>query len=108
MAIVYRRAREDELARAQALIVGSINDLTQRHGFGPMASSRPPHFQLFSLRDDPEGFWVAEEAGEIVSCAFAWVCGELWFLAELFVAPGQQGRGIGNELLDRTMASRGR
>jgi hypothetical protein len=27
----------------------------------------------------------------------------LWFLAQLFVAPGHQGRGIGNELLQRTL-----
>src|SRR5262249_33172845 len=33
----------------------------------------------------------------------SWVCGDLWFLAQLFVAPGHQGRGIGNELLKRTL-----
>ena len=38
----------------------------------------------------------------IVGFAHSWVCGELWFLAELFVAPGQQGRGIGNKLLALT------
>jgi len=32
-----------------------------------------------------------------------WVCGDLWFLAELFVSPDHQGRGIGNELLKRTL-----
>ena len=31
-----------------------------------------------------------------------WVCGDLWFLAQLFVSPDQQGRGIGQELLQRT------
>jgi hypothetical protein len=36
--------------------------------------------------------------------AFSWFSDGLWFLAELFVAPGQQGRGIGNELLTRTLA----
>jgi GNAT superfamily N-acetyltransferase len=35
--------------------------------------------------------------------AFSWVCGGLWFLAELFVSPVHQGRGIGNELLTRTL-----
>jgi hypothetical protein len=29
--------------------------------------------------------------------------GDLWFLAELFVSPSHQGRGIGNELLKRTL-----
>jgi ribosomal protein S18 acetylase RimI-like enzyme len=103
VAIVYRPARAQELEKAENLVISSINDLTQRHGFGAMASLRPPHFQLFSLRDDPDGLWTAEEDGQILGFAFSWVCGELWFLAELFVAPDQQGRGIGNELLTRTM-----
>ena len=100
--IVVRPPRPEELHRAEELVVRSINDLTQRHGFGPMATLRPPEFQLFSLRDDPDGLWLAEADGEILGFAFSWVCGDLWFLAELFVAPGQQGRGIGKELLART------
>lgn len=97
-----RPARADELKQAQDLVIRSINDLTERHGFGPMASVRPLDFQLFCLKDDPDGLWVAEADGEMLGFAFSWVCGDLWFLAELFVAPGQQGRGIGNELLTRT------
>jgi len=68
-----------------------------------MAVLRPTQFQSFSLRDDPDGLWVAEDAGEIFGFAFSWVCGDLWFLAELFVTPGHQGRGIGRELLKRTL-----
>jgi ribosomal protein S18 acetylase RimI-like enzyme len=102
MPLVFRPARAEELQRAEELVVRSINDLTERHGFGPMATLRPPDFQLFSLKDDPGGLWVAEADGEIVGFALSWVCGDLWFLAELFVAPGQQGRGVGNELLART------
>src|SRR6478752_7588804 len=86
---------------ASCCSVRSINDLTERHGFGPIAVLRPTQFQLFSLKDDPDGLWVAEDAGEILGFAFSWVCGELWFLAELFVSPGQQARGIGRELLKR-------
>src|SRR5215831_5796194 len=103
MPVAYRPARAEELGRAEGLVVRSINELTERHGFGPMASLRPPQFQLFSLNDDPDGLWVAEDAGQMLGFAFSWVCGELWFLAELFVAPGNQGRGIGNELLKRTL-----
>jgi ribosomal protein S18 acetylase RimI-like enzyme len=47
--------------------------------------------------------WVAEADGEIVCFAFSWVCGDLWFLAELFVAPSEQGCGVGKELLARTL-----
>jgi GNAT superfamily N-acetyltransferase len=103
MSITFRPARADELQRVQELVVGTINDLTERHGFGAMASVRPPVFQLFSFHDDPRGFWTAEDANEIVGSAFSWVCGDLWFLAELFIAPRLQGSGIGQELLRRTL-----
>src|SRR3984893_164859 len=102
MPLVYRPARAQDLERADAIVIASINDLTERHGFGPMAVSRPPNFQSFSLKDDAGGLWVAEDAGEILGFAWSWVCGDLWFLAQLFVSPGQQGRGIGNELIKRT------
>ena len=67
-----------------------------------MATARLPDFQLFSLKDDPDGLWVADADGEIAGFALSWVCGELWFLAELFVATSHQSRGVGNELLART------
>jgi ribosomal protein S18 acetylase RimI-like enzyme len=91
------------LVRADALAVASINDLTERHGFGPMAAASPPSFQLFSLNDDPDGLWIAEDGGDILGFAWSWVCGDVWFLAQLFVDPARQGGGIGNELLKRTM-----
>jgi ribosomal protein S18 acetylase RimI-like enzyme len=102
MSIDFRPARADELQRAQELVIHCINDLTERHGFGPMASVRPPDFQLFSLQDNPDGLWMAEADQNIIGFAHGWVCDDLWFLAELFVAPGRQGHGIGNELLART------
>jgi len=103
VAILYRPARLDELQATQEHIVASINDLTVRHGFGPMASVRPADFQRFVWHDDPSGLWSAEEDGRLVGSAFSWVCGDLWFLAELFIAPDMQGRGIGAELLRRTL-----
>ncbi|AMG87677.1 GNAT family N-acetyltransferase [Bordetella bronchiseptica] len=103
MSLVIRPARGEELARAAALVARSINDLTERHGFGAIAAPRPPDFQAFCLRDDPRGVWLAEDDGEILGFALSWVCDRFWFLAELFVAPGGQGQGIGNELLGRTL-----
>jgi ribosomal protein S18 acetylase RimI-like enzyme len=103
MSLVYRPAQARDLSTAEALVVASINDLTERHGFGPMATASPPNFQLFSLRDDPDGLWIAEDGGDILGFAWSWVCGDVWFLAQLFVDPAQQGRGIGNELLKRTL-----
>ncbi len=103
MSLVYRPALAQDLAGTEALVVASINDLTERHGFGSMATASPPNFQLFSLEDDPDGLWVAEDGGDVLGFAWSWVCGDVWFLAQLFVDPAQQGRGIGNELLKLTL-----
>lgn len=81
MPLVVRPASADEPARAEELVARSINDLTVQHGFGLIATSRPPDFQAFCLRDDPRGVWLAEDDGEIVGFALSWVCGRLWFLA---------------------------
>ncbi|MGN6590230.1 MAG: GNAT family N-acetyltransferase [Sphingomicrobium sp.] len=100
---MFRPAVANELVQIDALVVATINDLTNRHGFGSMAAASPPNFALFSLRDDPAGLWVAEEGDDIRGFAWSWACGDLWFLAQLFVDPSQQGRGIGNELIKRTL-----
>lgn len=103
MSVVCRPARAQDLEFADRLVVSSINDLTERHGFGPMAVSSPPRFQLFSLKDDAEGLWVAEEGDRMLGFAWSWVCGDMWFLAQLFVSPDHQGQNIGNELIKRTL-----
>jgi GNAT superfamily N-acetyltransferase len=88
------------LQQAGELVVHSLNELCERHGFDPIATVRPPIFSQFSLRDDPDGFWLAEETDQILGFAFSRVCGDLWFLAQLFVSTDHQGRGIGRELLE--------
>lgn len=103
MSLAYRPAQSDDLATIDTLVVASINDLTVRHGFGPMATAGPSSFMLFSLKDDPDGLWVAENDGTILGFAWSWVSGNLWFLAQLFIDPSQQGQGIGNELMKRTL-----
>jgi hypothetical protein len=59
-----------------------------------LATASPPTFQLFTLEGDPDGLWVAEDGGDILGFAWSWVRGDLWFLAQLFVNPARQGRGI--------------
>jgi hypothetical protein len=53
MPIIYRPARAQDLQRTGELVVGSMNDLSQRHGFGQIAAVRPPTFSVFSLSDEP-------------------------------------------------------
>lgn len=103
MTIIYRPARAEDLQTANDLVVASMNDLTERNGLGPMASRGPPHFSRFSLADDGDGLWIAEDAGQIVGFALSWVCGDLWFLAQLFVSPTRQGHGIGDALMRRAL-----
>jgi GNAT superfamily N-acetyltransferase len=108
MRAIIRPARAEELQTAEELVARSINDLTERHGLGRIATLRPADFQLFSLRDDPDGLWVAEADGELAGFAFSWGAGDLWFLSELFVSPAHQGSGIGGDLLRRSFEHAGK
>jgi GNAT superfamily N-acetyltransferase len=94
----------DDLKRADEIVIASINELTERRGFGKLASTHHLNFQAFSLSDDAEGLWVADDDGEIIGFAWSWVCGELWFLAQLFVSPDRQSDGIGNQLIGKTLS----
>ncbi|MEJ1938761.1 GNAT family N-acetyltransferase, partial [Nostoc sp. NIES-2111] len=104
MAVTIRPAGDDDLEAADALVVASINDLTERHGFGSIATRSPPLLQRFSLRDDPQGVWVAEDEGEIVGFGFSWTNEDLWFLAQLFVRPDRQADGLGGLLMEKALA----
>jgi GNAT superfamily N-acetyltransferase len=104
MAVTIRPARDEDLDASDRLVCDAINDLTGRHGFGPMAQPSPPRLQRFSLADDPDGLWVAEVAGELAGFGFSWQSDGLWFLAQLFVRPSLQASGIGAQLLARTLA----
>ncbi len=73
----------------------------------------PPGGDLVSLRrlmdhllsTDRSRFWVAERADEerIVGFGSATVRGPVWFLALLFVVPEEQGLGLGQTILERTL-----
>ncbi len=89
-----------------------MDNLLREHGFfelSPFASPKQPAiprtFPWFEmgLREDSEGFWVAEANGHIVGITLSWVRGPLWYLAHLFVAPTHQGFNIGQTLMDKAM-----
>ncbi len=118
----YRPAIEGDLAACAHVWRESLADylapLGLDHG---LPFDLGPIQRLFEhlLRTDPERFWVATRgdlggvqgsvgarswAGErIVGFASANIRGRTWFLAMLFVAPGEQGRGIGRALLEMVM-----
>lgn len=113
--IVYRRAEQRDFKEITDMVRSAIDDLEKRHGFSdisPFASSRLPPVPAagpfpwyeFEMKEDREGFWVAELDGTIVGLSLSWVRGTLWYLAQLFVRPGYQGRAIGSSLMERAMS----
>jgi GNAT superfamily N-acetyltransferase len=103
MAINYRPACYNDFPPAMEVVTQGVNDLLVRHGFERLAGVVTPEFHAFSLKDDPDGLWIAEDAGRVVGLGFSWVCGKFWFLADLFILPEYQGQGVGGELLGRTL-----
>jgi GNAT superfamily N-acetyltransferase len=97
-----------------SLIRSAFDGLLKERGFwdlSPFASPKLPAltpsgpfpwFEL-GLKEDADGFWVAEVGSVMAGFALSWVRGSLWFLAHLFVRPDQQGRDIGRNLMDRAM-----
>jgi GNAT superfamily N-acetyltransferase len=61
-----------------------------------------PWFDM-GLKEDGEGFWVAEVEGKIAGITLSWVRGSLWYLAHLFVSQAHQGLNIGQNLMERAM-----
>ncbi len=110
--VSIRKARQDDFPKISNLLRSTVDDLLKKRGFyetSPFASSRqppPPPQQTypwfdFGLKEDPEGFYVAESGDEIAGISLSWVRGSLWYLAHLFISPNNQGLNIGQKLLDR-------
>ena len=105
MDIGYRHAQPDDVSAVSKVLADAINTLSRRHGFGDeQINPVPPNpYFAFALQEEPEGFWVAESAGEVVGFTHSWVRGPFWFLAHLFIAPDCQGKGVGRHLLDNAL-----
>jgi GNAT superfamily N-acetyltransferase len=115
--IVYRHAKQEDFFEINNLIRSAFDGLLKEHGFwdtSPFASSKlppiPPSGPFpwleLGLKEDQNGFWVAEVGNEMAGIALSWVRGSLWYLAHLFVRPEHQGRDIGRNLMDRAMRHR--
>jgi GNAT superfamily N-acetyltransferase len=95
---------EDDVPGAVAAFDSGFLAMQARYGMPVTGSSlqsarrrqnRTRHF----LRTDPEGSWVAEVDGTIVGMSQSFVRDDYWMLSQLATMPGQQGRGVGRELL---------
>jgi GNAT superfamily N-acetyltransferase len=115
--VLYRPMRPDDVALAEHVSGVAFLELDLRtfprdlpdpeprgedHRAGWIRRTR--HF----LTTDPAGCWVGEDAGEMVGFATSIRREGTWILATYAVVPGQQGRGIGKQLLDLALThSRG-
>jgi GNAT superfamily N-acetyltransferase len=103
--IVYRSARIGDLTAVAEIYRKALEEIYERHGF--LDEVLLPHgmnpFYAFVLREEPDGFFVAEESGRIIGAAFSWIRENLWFLSHLFILPQYQGKGVGKNLLARTL-----
>jgi len=104
MDISYRPAQATDLEPAMRVVADAYNDLRARHGLVPNIQLRPPAFQRHCLEADPDGLWVAEQAGAVVGFSFAWTCQDFWHLAQLFIKPDLQSGGIGQALFGKALA----
>lgn len=107
MTIDYRHAKMSDIPTVAEVFATAIDDISRKHGFfdKPTPTSPPDPQYAFWLKKNPESFWVAEEGGRVVGYTFSFLRGPLWYLADLFILPQQQGKGIGGELIRKTLAS---
>ncbi len=111
--VSYRTATVEDFPGILGLIRGSFDGVLREHGFfdsSPFASPKMPAipqqgFPWFEmgLKEDNEGFWIAEVDGKMAGITLSWVRGSLWYLAHLFVSPAYQGLNIGQNLMERAM-----
>jgi ribosomal protein S18 acetylase RimI-like enzyme len=98
----------DDVAAAEETWNAAISSLRSVHHLPPeprtpdsVEAGRRKVAHLFT--NDPGGSWVAENSGCVVAMAQSQIRGARWTLSNLGVHPNHQERGIGAELLARTM-----
>jgi GNAT superfamily N-acetyltransferase len=102
--IEVRLASADDLAAEHAAFVEAQRELHDRHAV-PWS---PPPVEAFArvhqhlLDHDGERSFVAYLDDRLLGFSAALVRDDAWFLSALFVHPEAQGRGLGQELLDRS------
>jgi len=107
MSANYRLAKDDDVLAISTVFAEAYNDLYRRHELleTPMNPNPPNPIFAFLIHKTPHAFWVAEEQGKIVGYSHSFMRDSSWYLSWLFISPSSQGRDVGRELLERTLAS---
>ena len=69
MTVTYRPAQLNDIPAVAAVYLSAANDLHQQRGFKTVEPGPPNPFHPFALQYEPEGFWVAEDHGQV--CGFS-------------------------------------
>ncbi len=102
--VTFRKMTEADVPAAVAAFDSGLLAMRARHGLPVTGNSiqderrrqdRTRHF----LGTDPDGSWVAEDAGAVVGMSQSFVREGYWMLSQLGTVPGRQGLGVGRELL---------
>lgn len=108
--IEIRPAVEADLPDCHGIWRDGIDAYLRPMGFPPLQRDNPGVRRLHdhTLATDPTRFQVAERSSRrdgrrVVAFGSAVERGDLWFLSMLFVAPGEQARGLGRALLERLL-----
>lgn len=106
--ILIRPCRPEDLQAVWKTFLTSFQDMIRRvHGTRQSLRGMrtvPPYLHHV-LTTDSRGFWVAESSGKIIGFACSIVRGSVWFLCDFWILPGFQNRGIGRQLLKRSLQS---
>ncbi|OGS42720.1 MAG: hypothetical protein A3K67_02785 [Euryarchaeota archaeon RBG_16_62_10] len=105
MGVVIRKMKVEDLVDVKGVDLLAWTDLMERsYGLKAKLAPRTDESILSYLHSDPEGAFVAydEFAGAIGSC-FSHVWGRTGWVGPLSVLPSYQARGLGKELLKRSL-----
>jgi ribosomal protein S18 acetylase RimI-like enzyme len=106
--ILIRPCRPEDLRAVWKTFLISFQDMIRRvHGTrqGLQGMRIVPPYLQHVLTTDARGFWVAESKGKIIGFACSIVREPVWFLCDFWILPEFQDRGIGRQLLERSLQS---
>jgi GNAT superfamily N-acetyltransferase len=117
MTLQFRPATLDDSQACFTTFMTSILDFSARTGVMGVTGGDDPNVlaelwvkrrSLFEhLARTAHQFWVAEDDGQVIGYARSILRDGVLELTEFFVLPGQQGAGVGRELLARAMPNAG-